>query len=344
MNFISKFALIAGIAAHAAPACMNPADQWAAGVAFSNGEAINFAAIERLGQSGVDFAKTGAGDSIQYTFRSHYAPGAAMVYLGYFRISYQPDRTVPRIAVVFDTTLDAGQFDFAQAVGRELDWLDDPAVGVLQLTAQDKQRAVDSLHAWGHGDGQYWTKQHTVLAYNSWYTGDTTQGGVYGTNGVRGGCGLDVAYAPVQDTIYIPGPFFTIDGAGNGFAVKDIVHHTLDTVAAVKELGGMFYLPIMSRLPDFWGKVVTGYIEKDSVPYVGANVDVFVETGIVGERLVGVAHSAASWSRANTARLSRTVFCNSRPGDDAFDIRGCRIRPGQNRARIMIRLISEHQR
>jgi hypothetical protein len=106
----------------------------------------------------------------------------------------------------------------------------------------------------------------------------------------------------------------------------------------------MFYLPFMDRLPDFWDKVVTGYVEKDSVPYVGANMDVFVETGIVGARSAGIVHSAASRLQAHASRLMRMILCSSRLGDDAFDIRGRHIRPGENRPRITIRLISEHQR
>jgi hypothetical protein len=187
--FLSAAALFWGTAY----ACVNPADRWAAGVVWNSGETVNAASIEAMGTLGTNFTKSKSGDSAVYTFRSHYAPDKAMVMLGRFSSSYQTD-LLPRIAVILDTTMNPDSFNFAAAVRVELDWLSDPALSAVSMTMAQRQRAQDSLSAWKHGDGQYWTKQHKVLAYNSWFTGDSLEG-VWGVNGVRGGCGLGAAFS-----------------------------------------------------------------------------------------------------------------------------------------------------
>jgi len=272
----------------AAHACVNPADRWAAGVVWNNGEATNFAAIEGLGTAGVNFTREKSGDSVIYSYRSHYAPQKAMVMLGRFSISYQTDTTLPRLAVILDTTMNPDSFDFAAAVRVELDWLSDPSLGAVSMTMAQRQLVQDSLRAWDHGDGQFWTKQRKVLAYNSWFTGDSL-GGVWGVNGVRG-CGLDAAFSlPPQGLPVAPDqPVYYEDWLNNsgcaGFAIVNNTTGARRCVAAVRELDGGYYLPIMSRWPSFVGKLLHGYFDQDAAIAWQGNDTVFVITEIVGDR------------------------------------------------------------
>jgi len=282
-----QFAFFVAVTALSASthACFNPADQWATGVAFNDGERVDFSVIESIGVPGSDFLKSGAGDSLKIRYRSHYAPAHAMVYLGYFAVSFQPVGTVPRMAIVLDTTQDKTAFNFAAAVRRELDWMANPDPGIIALSMQVRNEIEDSLQSAAHGDTQYWTRQRRVLSYNQWYTGDSLNG-VWSTNGVRGGCGLDAQFTlPVDSfTALSRGHTYAIVPGNARFAAIDLNTQTTTMVDAVKELSGQYYCIFMSRLPDFWNKTVKGYFDTDFVLFVGANATVFVETEIVGER------------------------------------------------------------
>jgi hypothetical protein len=290
-TFASQLALALSMGALACGgvyACVNPADRWAAGVVWNNGEATNFAAIEALGAPGVNFTKEKSGDSAVYSFRSHYAPQKAMVMLGRFSISYQTGTMLPRLAVILDTTMNPDSFDFAAAVRVELDWLSDPALGAAPMAMAQRQLVQDSLRAWKHGDGQYWTKQRRVLAYNSWFSGDSV-GGVWGVNGVRG-CGLDAAFSlPPQGLPVAPDqPVYYEDWLNDsgcaGFAIVNNATGARRCVAAVRELDGGYYLLVMSRWPSFAGKLLHGYFDRDAAVAWQGNDTVFVITGIVGDR------------------------------------------------------------
>jgi hypothetical protein len=173
-------------------ACYNPADQWAAGVVWTNNETTDFSVIETLGEEGRHYLKEGNNDTVKYTFRSHYAPVTAMVYLGFYTMSYQP-QAAPRMAIVLDSNQDKDSFDFAAAVRAELDWLED--AGIVDMSLDERKRAEDSLAAVASGNAQYWTHQQKVLSYNSFFMYDTATGAwsVDGVNTYRG-CGLDVGF------------------------------------------------------------------------------------------------------------------------------------------------------
>jgi hypothetical protein len=178
-----------------AQACMNPADNWAAGVVWNAGEETDFSTIEQIGEQGTDYYKSRDSDSVFYTYRSHYDPQNAMVYLGYFSMSYQADIVAPQMAIILDTTLDAQSFDFAKAVRTELDWLANTGFGIVKMSVPDRDLVQTALDSVDRGNAQYWTLQKAVLSYNQWYVYDTLTG-EWDMHAVRGvyGCGLDVAF------------------------------------------------------------------------------------------------------------------------------------------------------
>lgn len=174
-------------------ACMNPADQWAAGVIWSSGEQENFSLIEQMGTEGTHYLKEVNQDTqVVFKYRSHYDPLHTMVFLGYYRPTYQP-AAAPRLAVLLDTSQNKDTYDFASSVRTELDWLNQYSLVVMSAAA--RQEVEDSLRTAGSGDAQFWTLQHAILPYNSWYEYDTLKGS-WSVNAVRtlNGCGLDLAF------------------------------------------------------------------------------------------------------------------------------------------------------
>jgi hypothetical protein len=134
------------------------------------------------------------------TYRGHYGTNT-QVQLGYFVPPFQTALLLPRLVVTLDTTVVPTAPEKASAAGEELRWL--AAKGVVVLTDQEIRTIVEKLSADG---GQYWTLQDSVLSYNSWFvyderTGSWTSGGAYSVNGVRGGCGAGVEYAPPPEPL-----------------------------------------------------------------------------------------------------------------------------------------------
>jgi hypothetical protein len=302
--------------------------------------------IDSIGSAGTDFDKSGSVDSVKYTYRSHYAPGKAMVYLGYFGISYQPDSSIPRLAVVLDTTQHPAKFDFAAAVRVELDWLNNPALGALVMPCMARKRAQDSLHAVGAGNAQYWTKQHRVLQYNSWFTGDSL-GGVWRIGGVYGGCGLDAAFLLPPDTLHSNsrGPSYVIDYTNGSmlteFAVTNLANNTVVPVWAVKEPASWYYYTSMQRPSTFRDKVVKGYFDRDSILYLGANADVFIITGIVGERTSVVKAASAPAAGRERRGLVKEMVTGKVNSGSAYDLQGRVIHDGFRGMRVIIRRIGD---
>ena len=181
-------------------ACINPADEWAAGVLWNNGEAVNFTMIDSLGDSGVNFIKKqDSTGMVQYFFRSKYAPNQMMTYLGYFPFSFQGN--APRLVMVLDTTAHMDEFDFSEAVYRELEFLSN--IGIINLSILERETIRDSLKivVVDHGNAQYWTLQKRVLAYNTWFDYDSVKK-EWDMIGIKGfyGCGLDLAFVlPPQE-------------------------------------------------------------------------------------------------------------------------------------------------
>jgi hypothetical protein len=260
-----------------------------------------------------------------------------MVYLGYFAVSFQPVGTVPRMAIVLDTTQDKTAFNFAAAVRRELDWMANPDLGIIALSMQVRNEIEDSLQSAAHGDTQYWTRQRRVLSYNQWYTGDSLNG-VWSTNGVRGGCGLDAQFTlPVDSfTALSRGHTYAIVPGNARFAAIDLNTQTTTMVDAVKELSGQYYCIFMSRLPDFWNKTVKGYFDTDFVLFVGANATVFVETEIVGERTNVVKKAESNSIKMRSPRFIRTIGEENAGAPGCFDIRGRALIRGE-KIQVIIR-------
>ncbi|OGJ91442.1 MAG: hypothetical protein A2268_00375 [Candidatus Raymondbacteria bacterium RifOxyA12_full_50_37] len=190
MNFMKQTLIMLAACSATVMACFNPADKWSAGIVWSNGEILDYSVITALGIAGTNYYSSEDSFGLSISYRSHYAPNRAMVFLGHFTISFQTNILYSRMAIVVDST-DSLAFDFAAAVSAELGWLANEHV--TDMSVVDRQNAESALREYGHGDGQYWTLQKGVLPYNSWYSGDTA-GGVWSVNGVRGGCGLDAAF------------------------------------------------------------------------------------------------------------------------------------------------------
>lgn len=180
--------------------CLAPAN--IQGVAFTDGEELNLNVIREMGTEGVDYVAEGENEQVAIRYRSHYDERAT-VYIGTYGLSYQEDIPLSCMGVILDPELvddiynppSLSLFDFSQAVRTELEWL--VAQGVLDLTQERINTITAALETAQNGGVQYWTKQKSVLAYNSWYDYDSqvgawrsSQGGaVDGVNGAKG-CGV----------------------------------------------------------------------------------------------------------------------------------------------------------
>jgi hypothetical protein len=172
-------------------ACFSYMDQWAAGVLLNNGEPTAYAALEPLGTDSRHFLKTRDNDSLViYKYRGHYDPLHTMVQLGWYRLNLTD--VFPELVVLLDTTQDRETFDFAQAVGTELAWLADQ--GIIGMTPDARQEAVESLAVGHSGNSRYWTQQRQVLQYNWFFVYDSASGSWTGMGAYRNGCGMDATF------------------------------------------------------------------------------------------------------------------------------------------------------
>jgi hypothetical protein len=228
----------------------------------------------------------------------------------------------------------------------ELDWLNNPALRVLAMPCAARKQAQDSLRAAGMGNAQYWTKQHRVLQYNMWFTGDSL-GGVWAINGVRGECGLDATFSLPPDTLNsnFRGPSYIIDYTSGSryteFAVTDLANNTVVMVWAVKEPTGLYYNTSMQRPSSFQGEVVKGYFDRDSILYLGANTDVFIITGIVGDRTAVIKTLSSRTSGSAPHKFIRELATGRMPNGIAYDIRGRIIHDVVKRLRVIIRRVGD---
>jgi hypothetical protein len=298
-----------------AVACFNAADRWAAGIVWNNGEKVEFSQLDLLGQTGTAITKSGNGDSTVYKYQSHFAPGKAMVYLDRYTPAMGTAGSFPRIAVIADSAAAGTSFNFGAALRVELDWLCCPELGALDMPLVKRRAAVAAVTA---GNSQYWTRQCRALSYNQWFTGDTLNG-TWGTNGVKGSCGLDAAYDPPSGQLGIAVPLdtFRTGASSANFAVVNTRTGTTRQVAAIRETSGMYYLPFMSRVPEFYNKLFTGYFDYDSLS-TGRWDSVFIVLALVGtataaERKPAVFSAGSSVNRP----LSRRAM--------VYNLRGCRV-------------------
>ena len=128
-----------------------------------------------------------------YKFRSVSSP-AIMTHVGIFDGPFESGMTDYRVLLIFDTTAAEPSNEVkATALAAELDRL--VAIGVLSLTEEEITRIRDALAV---VPGQYWTRQDSVLYFNSWFDGTSVNGvrGVYSDTEVTTvkGCGAGVTY------------------------------------------------------------------------------------------------------------------------------------------------------
>jgi hypothetical protein len=179
-------------------ACLGPSN--IEGVAFTADEVLNIEIIRTAGTENVNYYIDGESEPVGIRYMSHY-DSRAMVFIGNYGLSYQNDIPLNCMGIILplpDTgdhyvTVEKTEFDFAAAVITELRWL--AANEVLSLTEAMIARIDSSLAKTSNGGSQYWTHTNTVLAYNSWYTYDTTEhkwaGADLGVDGVRGVSGVN---------------------------------------------------------------------------------------------------------------------------------------------------------
>jgi hypothetical protein len=189
-------------------ACLGPTN--VEGVAFTNGEKINFDSISALGTNGVNYKvvlSDRGGTTVSYP--SHY-DSKVMVFFGNIGTSFQQDIILNCFGLIYPlseeilsshTSISKEVFDFTAAVKAELEWLSAHKIIVLDNAAI--HTIVESLKNTNNGGMQYWTLQKNALAYNSWYTYDTINGtwgggsvnginSVKSVNGVNGCSGIEI--------------------------------------------------------------------------------------------------------------------------------------------------------
>jgi len=119
---------------------------------------------------------------------------------------------------------------------------------------------------------------------------------------------FNVFSAP-QDTFKI--------GGGAKFSVVNIRTNETRIVAAVRETNGQYYFPSMSRNPEFYNKLVTGYFSYDSL-YTGKWDSVFITLTIAGN-ITAVDRGGVGLK--STSGTSRPFIGRA----SLYNLRGCSI-------------------
>jgi hypothetical protein len=180
-------------------ACLGPAN--IEGVALTSGETLNLQKLMLLGTENVNYFKDGDASAAGIRYMSHY-DSRAMVFIGTYGMSYQQNMQMVCLGVILPladsasvySPIEKTTFNFAAAVKTELEWLS--YNGVVNLSAETIAKIDSALSKAYNGGEQYWTHAHSALAYNSWYTYDSSSGtwrgnGADGVNGVQGVKGTD---------------------------------------------------------------------------------------------------------------------------------------------------------
>lgn len=210
MNCKAYGLLLSGLLCFLSPAsaCLGPSN--VEGVAFTNGEILNFESLSSLGTEGINYKlvlSDNGGTTV--TYPSHY-DSKVMAFIGNVGTSYQQDMMINCFGIICplsEEMINSHQlvskevFNFAAAVKSELKWL--VAHNILTVEDDVIDSVFESLDKAPNGGMQYWTLQKNSLAYNSWYTYDTlhqvwsSEGangvkGVYTVRGVNGCTGLQI--------------------------------------------------------------------------------------------------------------------------------------------------------
>jgi hypothetical protein len=199
---ITKIFLTWAVTAAVATACYNPMDKWVGGILFNNGESVDLSIVTGMGKNGVNYIKEGEEEAMKIQYISHYSP-KAMVSFGRFKISFQDDIALPRLAIALDTTVAPESFEFDKAIANELDWL--ISKKVLTVSQAKLEIIKKGLVGVSGGNSQYWTKQDSVLGYNSWFGQDGVNSvravkGVFGVQAPNS-CGSGVSYKALPESL-----------------------------------------------------------------------------------------------------------------------------------------------
>jgi hypothetical protein len=123
---------------------------------------------------------------------------------------------------------------------------------------------------------------------------------------------LTNAFSSPQDTFKI-----SFLSSGIKFIVINVRTNETRLVAAVRETSGQYYLSLMSRMPEFRNKLLTGYFAYDSLSMVGWD-SVFITVAIVGD-IVAVEQGRAG--------LNTVIAAEKQSPKHAvrYNLRGCRV-------------------
>ncbi len=196
---VSLFILVLFMCAFRTWACLGPAN--IEGVALTSGETLNLQKLMQMGIEDVNYFRDGDASAAGIRYMSHY-DSRAMVFVGTYGMSFQQNMQMACMGVILpqaDSTsvyspIEKATFDFAAAVKTEIEWL--AYNGVVNVAAASIAQIDSALSKAENGGMQYWTHAHSTLAYNSWYTYDSSSGtwrgnGADGVNGVQGVKGTD---------------------------------------------------------------------------------------------------------------------------------------------------------
>lgn len=132
-----------------------------------------------------------------YKFRSAFSPDV-MVYAGPFKRMFSgEDASANQLLLIFDTASVPSKETKVEALLAEITRLS--GMGVISLSKTQIGSLGTKLRA---AEGQYWTKEDTVLGFNMWFNGVAVDGvrGVYAAKGCGSGIAYELPAKPLQPT------------------------------------------------------------------------------------------------------------------------------------------------
>lgn len=183
-------------------------------------------------------------------YRSHFSPDV-MVYLEYTPMEMEESQVFPSMRIITNPEVKyANGFDYAKAVAVELQWLLNNKVinGISEQTISRIEQSIIS------NQGQFWTLQDSLLAYNALFplTIDTTGEWIWGDAIItkRNGCSSTLEFTLPTDSlnngstpvkmnqVISARRNFTIKAAGSGFTIDFYQHLNSPAHLEILDLGG----------------------------------------------------------------------------------------------------------
>jgi mRNA-degrading endonuclease HigB of HigAB toxin-antitoxin module len=129
--------------------------------------------------------------------------------------------------------------------------------------------------------------------------------------------GWDSVFITVAIVGDVPQDTFRVGGGAEKFPIINYRTNETRLVAAVRETNGQYYVSSMSRMPEFYNKLLTGYFSYDSL-YNGKWDSVFVTVAIVGD-ITSVGPGQAVKKNVMAAGIQHRARAFQ------YDLRGCRV-------------------